>query len=72
MSTHTSLNKIAYNILSHPVNKTMTECFAHSYWNLLSDVIHEEIVLVTRKEVLWAVMPTPHGTFTVGTKVFSS
>ena len=50
----------------------MAECFAHSYWNLLSDVIHAEIVLLTRKEVFWAVMLTPHGTFTVGTKVFSS
>jgi protein gp37 len=50
----------------------MAECLAHSYWNLLSDVIHAEIVLLTRKEVFWAMMPTPHGTFTVGTKVFSS
>jgi hypothetical protein len=50
----------------------MAEFFAHSYWNLLSDVIYAEIVLLTRKEVFWAMMPTPHGTFTVGTKVFSS
>ena len=50
----------------------MAECFAHSYWNLLSDVIQAEIVLLTRKGVFWDVMPTPHGTFTVGTKVFLS
>ena len=50
----------------------MAECFAQSYWNLLSDVIHAEVVLLTRKEVFWDVMPTPHGTFTMGTKVFSS
>ena len=27
----------------------MAECFAHSYWNLLSDIIHAKIVLLTRK-----------------------
>ena len=48
----------------------MAECFAHSYWSLLSDVIHAEIVLLTRKEVFWAMMPTSHGTFTMGTKAF--
>ena len=50
----------------------MAECFAHSYWNLLSDVIHAEIVLLTIKEIFWVVMPTPHGIFTVGIEVFSS
>ena len=50
----------------------MAECFAQSYWNLLSDVIHAEVVLLTRKEVFWAMIPTPYGTFTVGTKMFLS
>ena len=31
----------------------MAECFAHSYYNLLSDIIHAEIVLPTKKEVFW-------------------
>jgi hypothetical protein len=35
----------------------MAKCFAHSYWNLLSDVIHAEIVLLIRKEVQDLMVP---------------
>ena len=40
------------------------------YWNLLRKVIHTEIVLLTKREVFWAVKPTPSCTFTGYKSVF--
>ena len=49
VSTHISLNKL---YTTFQVIQFMAECFEHSYWNLLNEVIHTEIVLLTKKEMV--------------------
>jgi len=44
----------------------MAECFEHSYWNLLNEVVHTEIVLLTKKEMVYPMEITSQGIFTVG------
>jgi hypothetical protein len=66
LSTNTSLNRL-YTIfqviqLIRPWQSALSLLLD---WDLLSNVIHTEIVLLTREEVFWAVIPTPHCTFTV-------
>ena len=71
IDTYTSLNKLY--TLSQVIQLIRPWQSALSlYWNLLSKVIHTEIVLLTRREVFLVVKPIPRRTFTVGTKVFSS
>ena len=49
VSTHISLNKL---YTTFQVIQFMAECFEHSYWNLLNEVIHTEITLLTKKEMV--------------------
>ena len=46
VSTHISLNKL------YTTFQVMADYFEHSYWNLLNEVVHTEIVLLTKKEMV--------------------